>query len=70
MGITTIKDLAAYDVTELISTFGKTKGIWLKQAALGIDDSPLKERDGSEQIGRIATLPEDTLDIKLISPLD
>lgn len=69
MGISTVKDLAVRDVTELISTFGKTKGIWLKQAASGIDDSPLKERDGSEQIGRIATLPEDTLDIKLISPL-
>jgi DNA polymerase IV (DinB-like DNA polymerase) len=69
MGIVTIKDLAKHDVIDLISTFGKNRGIWLKQAATGIDDSPLKERDGSEQIGRIATLPEDTLDINLISQL-
>ncbi len=69
MGVVTIKDLAEHDVIDLVSTFGKTRGIWLKQAASGIDDSPLKERDGSEQIGRIATLPEDTLDIKLISQL-
>ena len=69
MGITTVKELAGHDITELISVFGKTKGIWLKQAASGIDDSPLKERDGSDQIGRIATLPEDTLDAKLIFPL-
>jgi DNA polymerase IV (DinB-like DNA polymerase) len=69
MGVVTIKDLAEHDVIDLVSTFGKTRGIWLKQAAAGIDDSPLKERDGSEQIGRIATLPEDTLDIELISPL-
>lgn len=69
MGIVTIKDLAEHNVVDLISTFGKTKGIWLKQAAAGIDDTPLKEREGSEQIGRIATLPEDTLDIQLISPL-
>jgi len=69
MGVVTIKDLAEHDVIDLVSTFGKTRGIWLKQAAAGIDDSPLKERDGSEQIGRIATLPEDTLDIKLISQL-
>ena len=69
MGIFTIKDLAEHDVIDLISTFGKPRGIWLKQAAAGIDDSPLKEREGSEQIGRIATLPEDTLDIQLISPL-
>ena len=69
MGIVTIKDLAEHDVIDLISTFGKTRGIWLKQAASGIDDSPVKEREGSEQIGRIATLPEDTLDINLISQL-
>jgi DNA polymerase IV (archaeal DinB-like DNA polymerase) len=69
MGIFTIKDLAEHDVIDLVSTFGKTRGIWLKQAAAGIDDSPLKERDGSEQIGRIATLPVDTLDIQLISSL-
>ena len=69
MGIITTKDLAEHDVTNLISTFGKNRGIWLKKAAAGIDDSPLKERDGSEQISRISTLPKDTLDIKLISQL-
>ncbi|WP_440947034.1 DNA polymerase IV [Methanosarcina sp. T3] len=69
MGIVTVKDLAEHDVIELISTFGKSRGTWLKQAASGIDDSPLKEREGSEQIGRIATLPEDTLDQGLILPL-
>jgi len=69
MGIVTVKDLSEHDVIELISTFGKSRGTWLKQAAAGIDDSPLKERDGSEQIGRIATLPENTLDQELIFPL-
>ncbi len=69
IGIVTVKDLAERDVIELISIFGKSRGTWLKQAASGIDDSPLKERDGSEQIGRIATLPEDSLDKKLISSL-
>lgn len=69
MGIVTVKDLAEHDVIDLISTFGKTRGVWLKQAAAGIDHSPVKERNGSEQIGRIATLPEDTLDINLISQL-
>jgi DNA polymerase IV (DinB-like DNA polymerase) len=69
MSIITIKDLAEHDVVDLVSTFGKIRGTWLKQSAAGIDDSPLKEREGSEQIGRIATLSEDTLDIQLISPL-
>ena len=58
-----------HDVIDLVSAFGKPRGIWLKQAAVGVDESPLKEREGSEQIGRIATLPEDTLDVQLISPL-
>ncbi|MDQ1275010.1 MAG: hypothetical protein QG610_583, partial [Euryarchaeota archaeon] len=69
MGIVTVKDLAEHDVIELISTFGKLRGTWLKKAASGIDDSPLKEKDGSEQIGRIATLPQDSLDKELISSL-
>lgn len=69
MGIVTRKDLAEHDVTHLISTFGKNRGIWLKKAAAGIDDSLLKKRDGSEQISQISTLPEDTLDIQLIFQL-
>jgi DNA polymerase IV (archaeal DinB-like DNA polymerase) len=69
MGIVTIKDLAERDIIDLVPTFGKTRGTWLKQAAAGVDDSPLKGREGSEQIGRIATLPEDTLDTQLIFPL-
>lgn len=60
MNINTIGELAESDVIKLISTFGKTRGLWLKQAAAGIDESQVKEREGSEQIGRIATLPEDT----------
>jgi DNA polymerase IV (archaeal DinB-like DNA polymerase) len=69
MGIVTVKDLVEHDIVDLVSTFGKNRGTWLKQAAAGIDDTPLKEREGSEQIGRIATLSEDTLEIQLISPL-
>ena len=69
MGVVMIKDLAEHDATHLSSTFGKNRGIWLKKAAAGIDDSPLKDRDGSEQISRISTLSEDTLDIQLIFQL-
>jgi DNA polymerase IV (DinB-like DNA polymerase) len=69
MGIVTIKELAEHDIGDLVSTFGKTRGVWLKQAATGIDNSLLKEREGSEQIGRIATLPEDTLDVQFVFPL-
>ncbi len=59
MGIVTVKDLAERDVIKLISIFGKSRGTWLKQAASGIDDSPpLKERDGSEQIGGLQHCPK------------
>ncbi|MDD4498083.1 MAG: hypothetical protein PHV51_08055 [Methanosarcinaceae archaeon] len=68
-GIETIGELAAHDVMELISAFGKKRGVWLKQAAAGIDESPVRDKEGSEQIGRIATLPEDTRNSELIYPL-
>jgi len=66
MGIETIERLARHDVIDLITVFGKSKGTWLKKAAAGIDDSPVKERGGSDQIGRMATLPRNTWDMDLI----
>ncbi|MBN1133730.1 MAG: DNA polymerase IV [Methanosarcinaceae archaeon] len=66
MGISTIEQLAVHDAVDLITVFGKSKGTWLKKAALGIDDSPVKERGGSDQIGRMATLPQNTRDTDMI----
>jgi DNA polymerase IV (DinB-like DNA polymerase) len=68
MGIETIEQLAAHDTVDLITVFGKSKGTWLKKAASGIDDSPVRERGGSDQIGRMATLPQNTRDTGLIFP--
>ncbi|WP_406660335.1 DNA polymerase IV [Methanolobus sp. ZRKC3] len=69
MGIVTIADLADRDVMELIDAFGKNRGTWLKQSASGIDESPVKERTSSDQIGRMASLKHDTRDEKMISEL-
>ena len=66
MGITTIEQLAAHDVIDLIKVFGKKKGTWLKKAASGIDESVVKEKIGSDQIGRIITLPHNSRDTELI----
>ena len=67
-GIETIEQLAVHDAVDLITVFGKSKGTWLKKAANGIDDSPVKERGGSDQIGRMTTLSQNTRDTDLIFP--
>ncbi|MDO8726759.1 MAG: DNA polymerase IV [Candidatus Methanoperedens sp.] len=66
LGINTIGDLSKLSPGELIREFGQAKGTWMKQASQGIDTSPVQERQGTEQIGRITTLKEDTLDMKVI----
>lgn len=67
LGVMTIGDLARVPVEDLVREFGKAKGVWLDQASKGIDDSPVEEREGTGQIGRITTLKEDTNDLEVIS---
>ncbi|NPE29826.1 DNA polymerase IV [Methanococcoides sp. SA1] len=69
MGIDIVEDLAGRDVQELISAFGKTRGTWLKMAASGIDDDPVKEKTSSDQIGRMASLTHDTRKSDLVLSL-
>ncbi|TGC09016.1 DNA polymerase IV [Methanolobus halotolerans] len=69
MGIKTIGDLGEHDIMELISVFGKNRGTWLKQAASGIDATPVQERTASDQIGRMASLMHDTRDEEMIFSL-
>jgi DNA polymerase IV (DinB-like DNA polymerase) len=66
LGVKTIGELSKLSADELVREFGQAKGVWLKQASQGIDDSPVVEREGTEQIGRITTLKEDTRDLNLI----
>ncbi|MGB8215868.1 MAG: DNA polymerase IV [Candidatus Methanoperedens sp.] len=66
LGVKTIGELSKLAADELVREFGQAKGVWLKQASQGIDDSPVVEREGTEQIGRITTLKEDTRDLNLI----
>ena len=69
MGIETIGQLAAYDTQELIAEFGKNRGTWLKKAASGIDESPVTERTATDQIGRMASLKENTRDDDMVFSL-
>ncbi|MGD9778738.1 DNA polymerase IV [Methanomethylovorans sp.] len=68
-GIETIGQLAAYDTQELIAEFGKNRGTWLKKAASGIDESPVTERTATDQIGRMASLKENTRDDDMVFAL-
>ncbi len=66
LGVKNIADLSKITADALIREFGHAKGIWLKQASQGIDDSPVRERSGTGQIGRIITLKENTKDLNTI----
>jgi DNA polymerase IV (DinB-like DNA polymerase) len=66
LGINTIGDLSKVSMKALVTEFGHARGEWLIQASQGLDLSPVQEREGTEQIGRIITLKEDTNDLKVI----
>jgi DNA polymerase IV (DinB-like DNA polymerase) len=66
MGIKNIEDLSKYDVQRLIEHFGKSLGTYFHNASNGIDEEPIHEKGEAESISRIATLKEDTLDLRVI----
>ncbi len=66
LGVNTIGELSKLSLDELIREFGKAKGAWLKHASQGIDESPVEEREGTGQIGRIITLKENTRELSII----
>ena len=61
LGIKTAADIVTYGLTSLEKEFGKNKANALYEKALGIDDSPVEQKD-KQQLSRIATLKEDTND--------
>ncbi|WP_409345766.1 DNA polymerase IV [Paenibacillus sp. MBLB4367] len=62
LNIRTIGELAKADETLLKREFGVV-GAWLKQAASGIDHSPVQaEQEASKSIGHTTTLPQDVRD--------
>ena len=65
MGIRTIRDLAQYDLQLLITRFGRS-AVALQAITTGIDDDPVKERDGVKSVSRETTFPVDTDDEQVI----
>ena len=65
MGIWTIGELAAYDISALTEKFG-VLGAQYHLMARGIDESEVKERQEVKSVGREITFEEDTSDLDLI----
>ena len=56
LGMSTIGDLARFDLFRLIEEFGKKTATYMHNASRGIDDEPVVESGERQQIMRIATL--------------
>lgn len=59
MGIHTIGDLAAASQELLVSKFGRSTGVWLHEAAHGIDERPLVTESEPKSISRETTFERD-----------
>ncbi len=66
LNIGTIEELAKFDVQILVEVFGKSLGVYFHNAALGVDDEPVREKGKVDSVSRISTLREDTRDLKTI----
>jgi nucleotidyltransferase/DNA polymerase involved in DNA repair len=58
--------LASYDQGKLVEVFGKNLATYFHCASNGIDEEIIQEKGERESISRIATLKEDTRDLKAI----
>jgi DNA polymerase IV (DinB-like DNA polymerase) len=66
IGVKTIGELRKVPLKKLIETFGASHGSYLWQAARGIDESPVEEREERKSISREFTFEHDTNDKKII----
>jgi DNA polymerase IV (DinB-like DNA polymerase) len=68
LGISTIGDLARFDLFRLIEEFGKKTATYMHNASRGIDDEPVVESGERQQIMRIATLKSNATDSTKMYP--
>lgn len=66
VGITTVGELAQFDIQRLVGIFGKTLAVYFHNSANGLDQEPVKEAGEAESISRISTLKEDSRDLVFI----
>ncbi len=66
MKLETIADLKKLDVFALNNQFGRKIGTYIFNAARGIDDEPVKEREPRIQFSKIATLKKDSKEYEFL----
>jgi len=67
MNFETIYDLKKLDVFTLNKEFGRKHGTYIFNAARGIDNEPIKEKDPSVQYSKITTLKKDSNDFEYLA---
>ncbi|MEX0764025.1 MAG: DNA polymerase IV [Nitrosopumilaceae archaeon] len=67
IGLETISDLKKRDVFSLNSMFGRKTGAYIYNAARGMDDEPVSQRQEATQYSRITTLKQDSKDYDFLA---
>ncbi|MFQ5475557.1 MAG: DNA polymerase IV [Nitrosopumilus sp.] len=67
MNLKTIQDLKKLDVFALNKEFGRKSGTYIYNAARGIDNDPVKEREARIQYSKIMTLKKDSKDYQFLN---
>ena len=66
MNLETIGQLRKLDVFALNQQFGRKNGTYIYNAARGIDDEPVAEREPRIQFSKIMTLKKDSKDFDFL----
>ncbi len=66
MNLETIQDLKKIDIFTLNKEFGRKTGTWIYNAARGIDNEPVKEKEARIQYSKITTLKKDSKDYEFL----
>ncbi len=69
MKLETIGDLKSIDVFTLNQQFGRKTGTYIYNAARGIDEEPVKEREPRIQFSKIVTLKNDSKEYDFLEPV-
>lgn len=67
MNLNTIEELRKVDIFTLNKMFGRKISLYIYNAARGIDDDPVAERQPTIQYSRIVTLKEDSKDLDFLA---
>jgi len=67
MDLETIQDLKKIDIFTLNKELGRKTGAYIYNAARGIDDEPVKEREARIQYSKITTLKKDSKEYQYLS---